>query len=212
MTEVPISIKAAAKIVEVSHVAVYRAIREGRLVESVAYDEKGQPKILASKIVQEWIANTDHNRMLGIGNNLVEKVEAGLIKVPNSTGQVAEPKKKRRGGPSWTKNLDKDDDDDEARKKVESEIGGLNYHKRVKADYDARMAQLEYEKIAGSLVSAEQVKAEAFKSGRQVREAILNLPERLSAQLAAEADPHRCFMLLTEELTRALEALATDAG
>lgn len=77
--------------------------------------------------------------------------------------------------------------------------------------YLAKVAKLVYEERIGKLVSAEKVKAEAFEAARMTRDAILNLPNRISHELASETDPSKIHNLLTIELTKALEELA-NAG
>lgn len=77
--------------------------------------------------------------------------------------------------------------------------------------YLAKVAKLVYEERIGKLVNAEKVKAEAFEAARMVRDAVLNIPNRISPELASETDPAKIHNILTIELTRALEELA-NAG
>lgn len=71
----------------------------------------------------------------------------------------------------------------------------------------AELARLEYELKAGQLVPIEDVKKEAFKMARVVRDGILNIPDRLAAELAAETNQFRVHTRLTEELRKVLEEL-----
>lgn len=71
----------------------------------------------------------------------------------------------------------------------------------------AELARLEYEQKAGSLVPVDDVKKEAFKLARIVRDSLLNIPDRLAAELAAETNQFRVHKRLTEELRKALEEL-----
>lgn len=81
---------------------------------------------------------------------------------------------------------------------------------RVKKDeYAAKLAQLEYEQKAAKLVRIEDVKVEAFTLARMVRDNILNIPDRISHELAAETDPHKIHILLTKSLNEALDQLAS---
>jgi len=74
--------------------------------------------------------------------------------------------------------------------------------------FNAKIAELNYQMRAGRLVDADEVTRAAFKTARAVREAMLNIPDRLASQLAGETDARRVHDLLTAELERALEALA----
>lgn len=76
-------------------------------------------------------------------------------------------------------------------------------HERFKA----RLAQLELEQREGKLVEAEVVRKEAFKAARQVRDALLNLPDRVAGELAAETNQFKVHQRLTQEIRRALEDL-----
>jgi hypothetical protein len=52
------------------------------------------------------------------------------------------------------------------------------------------------------------VQKEAFALGRSVREALANLADRLSHQLAGETDPARIHAVLTDEHRSALVELS----
>lgn len=107
------------------------------------------------------------------------------------------------GSLAHAKNKAKDDQPE-----VKTE-GGLTYaearaqHERFKS----RLAQLELEQREGKLVEADAVQREAFKAARQVRDALLNLPDRVAGVLAAETNQFKVHQLLTKEIRRALEDL-----
>lgn len=88
----------------------------------------------------------------------------------------------------------------------ESTDGSPNFNvSRAKREmYQAELARLEYEEKHGTLVNAEEIKKEAFRVARQVRDAILNIPDRISAELAAETDTFAVHKLLTNEIKKAL--------
>lgn len=79
---------------------------------------------------------------------------------------------------------------------------------KLQAQYKAALLKLEYEEKSGKLVQVEDVEKDAFDMARIVRDAILNIPDRISAELASEKDPHIVSQKLTEELTSALEDLS----
>lgn len=78
----------------------------------------------------------------------------------------------------------------------------------VREEYQGRIARLEYEERAGKLVSAQKVGLEAFQAARLTRDSILNLPNKIAHELAAETDPAKIHIKLTAALTEALEELA----
>jgi hypothetical protein len=149
--------------------AVRRAIKSGRLKDSVSRDEKGNPRIDPDIADEEWAANTSDNRGWNARENAKKTADTDM--------------------------------------KVS---GTLNQSRAIKEAYLARLAKLEFEERSGQLVRADDVKNEAFKSARVVRDSILNVPDRIAAQLAAETEPGAIHIILTEELRKALEGLQRE--
>ena len=79
---------------------------------------------------------------------------------------------------------------------------------RLQAQYKAALMKLEYEEKSGTLVKQEQVDIDFFNCARRARDAILNIPGRVSAELAIVTDIHVVSQKLTTELTAALEELS----
>lgn len=73
----------------------------------------------------------------------------------------------------------------------------------------ARKLRLENDLREGLLLDVDRVATEAFEFARVVREAVLNIPARISAELAAEPDAGRVYLRLDGALREALEATAT---
>ena len=76
--------------------------------------------------------------------------------------------------------------------------------------YMARLAKLEYDEKSGLLVRADAVKNEAFKVARTVRDNMLNIPDRIAAELANETNQFKVHQRLTQEIRRALEDMKID--
>lgn len=86
-------------------------------------------------------------------------------------------------------------------------IPDLNESRARREHYQAELAKLQVTQQRGELVPADEVKKEAFKMGRSVREALANLADRLSHQLAGETDPTVIHQVLTQEHRAALVEL-----
>jgi len=86
-------------------------------------------------------------------------------------------------------------------------IPDLNESRARREHYQAELAKLQVTQQRGELVPADDVKKEAFKMGRSVREALANLADRLSHQLAGETDPTVIHQVLTQEHRAALVEL-----
>jgi hypothetical protein len=97
------------------------------------------------------------------------------------------------------------------------QAGGGNSAEFTKArtvheHYRARLAKLAYDEKAGTLVSKAEVETAAFNQYRQFRDAMLGIPDRVSAMLAAEADAARVYDILATEIRRALNDYADSAS
>lgn len=87
-------------------------------------------------------------------------------------------------------------------------IPDLNESRARKEHYQAELAKLQVAQQRRELVPVDEVKKQAFQIGRSVREALANLADRLSHQLAGETDPTVIHQLLSDEHRDALEAMA----
>lgn len=80
--------------------------------------------------------------------------------------------------------------------------------KTLEAAYKARLAQLEYEKLSGQVVDADAVKKVAFRTARITRDAMLAIPDRLSAELAGITEPFAIHQKLMNEIRAAIEEVS----
>lgn len=87
-------------------------------------------------------------------------------------------------------------------------IPELNESRARREHYQAELSKLQVAQQRRELVPADEVKKEAFQVGRSIREALANLADRLSHQLAGETDPTVIHQLLSDEHRDALLALA----
>ena len=89
----------------------------------------------------------------------------------------------------------------------DDEIPDLNESRARREHYQAELAKLQVSQQRRELISADDVKKEAFALGRSIREALANLADRLSHQLAGETDPTVIHQLLSDEHRAALSEL-----
>lgn len=78
--------------------------------------------------------------------------------------------------------------------------------------YQARLAELEYRRRIGELVEAEEVRSNAFRTARQVRDALFGIPDRLAPVLAGERDQVRVHELLLNEIIAVCDNLSREIG
>ena len=158
-------------------------------------------------------------KKLGISKQRVVKgIESGLL--PTSVKINKKGKNKayeidlERGLKEWADNIDpakqrETDKQNDTRALNEGGAGASHYQraKAVKEHYGAQLARLQYEELAGKLVPAAQVKAEAFKTARNVRDTLMGLPERVSAELAHMSEPREIAIYLRAQIADALKDL-----
>jgi hypothetical protein len=171
-----VSLREFGRMRGVSGEAVRKAIASGRLVKSVVHDEKGRPKIDPAIAATEWAQSTH----------------------PTHGGKRAEAPAPEIEAPSTPPADDRGAGGGAAATFAQS--------RAIKEAYLARLAKLEYEEKSAVLVKADAVKKEAFRVARMVRDGLLNIPDRVSAELAADSDAFTIHRKLTLEIRKALEA------
>jgi phage terminase Nu1 subunit (DNA packaging protein) len=150
-----VSLRALSRTLGVSLAAVQKAIRAGRLRESVGRDGRGSFITSSALAQREWAA--------------------GAAK-PHNNGKSGD--------------------------------GTLVEAQRRVALERAAALELGNRRKRGELLDADTVLREQFEAARVLRDAILNIPERLSAELASENSPQRVHAQLSRELRRALDSVA----
>jgi hypothetical protein len=94
-------------------------------------------------------------------------------------------------------------------KKAEGEKESIAEAKLRKAIAEANIKEIEVAEKRKTLVDAREVELEAFRMARQLRDAILAIPDRVASILAAETDEHTVRQTLDTEFRNVLMALAT---
>ena len=92
--------------------------------------------------------------------------------------------------------------------KTDDEIPAYGESKAKREYFLAELAKLDVEEKKEQLVSVDEIKKSSFAKARAIREALTNLADRLSHQLAGEDDATVIHNLLSIEHREALENLA----
>jgi len=90
----------------------------------------------------------------------------------------------------------------------DDEIPDLNVSRARAEHYKAEISKLQLMESRKDVVPAALVKKEGFEVGRVIREALMNLADRLSNQIAGESDPRMIHKMITDEHRIALEELS----
>lgn len=90
--------------------------------------------------------------------------------------------------------------------------GGASYAtaRAVKEHFLAKLVKLQHDERVGALISRDAAYVERFNTARIVRDAVLNIADRVAAQLAAESDEKKVHEILSTELRNALHAIADN--
>jgi len=180
MTE-KLSIRAYAKRRGVSHTAVAKAIKSGRI--TIGADGKIDPALADA----QWSANTDETKPLNsVSGNPQHRRPTGAPPTPGA-GTDPEPRSEPMqavGGDDLPK------------------VKGTGYTqaRAVREGYEARLKKLEFEEKSGKLVNADEVRVAAFNAARKVRDAFFSIPDRIAPILAGTDDAKEVHRLLTEEI------------
>ena len=163
-----------------SHVAVINAIKGERLTPPAVRREGSRWIINAELADEQWATRTDPSDYGGQGGGAPRPIG---ITDPAPQSPAALPA--TRGGPS------------------------LAVSKQVKAAYEAKLTELEYKERSGEMGNLQDVRKEAARLARQVRDLLLIVPSRNAAKVAAMSDPEDIRALLQAEIESALRGLAS---
>ena len=165
-----------------SHVAVINAIKGERLTPPAVRRDGSRWIINAELADEQWATRTDpseYGGQVGGGSRLIG-IETPVQQQPATLPPPPSPK----GGPS------------------------LAVSKQVKAAYEAKLTELEYKERSGEMGNLQDVRKEAARLARQVRDLLLIVPSRNAAKVAAMSDPEDIRALLQQEIEGALKGMA----
>lgn len=167
------TVNAYAKKRGCTHVAVWKAIKTGRLVKSITKNPKGKIIIDEQMANAEWEVNSDASKVRGKQDNITGSFVEGV------TG-------KSEASPGF-------------KARQLSEV------------LKAKILELDYNERVGKLVEAEKVRDESYRIGRALRDVMLNIPDRVAAELGGMTDPALIHARLKEEIINGLESMKDHA-
>lgn len=184
-----ISFSDFARLKEVSAPAVTTACKS-RIKDAIV-ERNGKRMLDRDKALELWDRNTKRNGS--------ERVSAAA-KQRDSQGMQVDPGTAPRATGEQLKSL--------IMGLPEDQIPGLDVSRERKEHYNAEIARLQALKEREELVPTADVKRMASTLGRQIRDNILAIPNRVAPLLAAARDSAEVHRLLNEELRTALRVLS----
>lgn len=177
-----LSPRAFGEAVGVTRQAVQKAIRTGRLKAALSKDERtGHHLIELERGRSEWEAWADPSKR------------------PKGRKPPGRPSKASKGTPSMFETpVDRE-------RKVEQ----LSHARAsaIRVGLEAELKQLELDQLRGYLIDKREVQREAFRLGRELRDRLQAIPDRLSTRLAALDKPAQIHETLAAEIAQALQLL-----
>ena len=184
-----------ARIKGVSKPAVTGAIRN-RIADAVV-TRNGKRMLDRDKALELWDRNTTRNGSEKVSEEAKQRDRRPINQNPDlPPAVVVVPKANGDQLKSLIMGLPED------------QIPGLDVSRERKEHYNAEIARLQALKEREELVPTADVKRMASTLGRQIRDNILSIPNRVAPLLAAAQDSGEVHRLLSEELRTALRVLA----
>ena len=178
-----LSIRAYAQHRGVSHTAVAKAIKAGRI--QVEADGKIDPV----KADAQWARNTLPSQNLNAGaSKSAPKVATPTVSTLVSSREAQAPLETRATAPDYQTS------------------------RAIREAYAARLAKLEFEERTGKLISKAEVDVKFFQLARQLRDRLQQIPRKLAPEIVAlvvaDPDVRGVTDILDVAIREALEDLA----
>lgn len=187
--------------------AVKKAEDSGRIKAAVVRDAAGAFVGINWRLADQlWALNTDPAEAAKSGQNPSAPIQgAGYI----GAAQAAQSAAQSASGMGAVSPLLDAAAAAEAAPAVPASGDGHGYleARAKREEFQAKQAELNYLERVGSLTATAGVRREAIAVARQVRNAMLAIPDRV-APVLDPANPSRAHKLLTDEITKALRELS----
>ena len=167
-----------------SHGAVINAIKGERLTPPAVRREGSRWIINPELADEQWATRTDPSEYGGQAGGGSRPIGIETLVQQRPATSPPPPAAAAKGGPS------------------------LAVSKQIKAAYEAKLTELEYKERSREMGSLQDVRKEAARLARQVRDLLLIVPSRNAAKVAAMSDPEDIRALLQQEIELALKGMA----
>lgn len=206
-----ISVREAARRIGVSDTAVLKAIKAGRVLVHSRNPTNGRPMLAWPAVQHQWNANTDSAKRTHVGATGTSARREKYAPTPPEVVLPVVGEEAPEPTPAPYMPTQAAATMPAAEDQMPAAGKGPSYaqSRAVRELYAAKLLKLEHEERIGKLVPADQVKVDAFKTARTVRDGLLNIPDRVAHILAAETDPARVHHLLSNELRTVLSQLSS---
>ena len=190
----------------ISKVAVFYAIRDNRIS---TVPGPGKRRLIDSDLAdKQWEQNTNHENRRNVKEPfVVDQTNQQPFVSENITVTQKVETENIRASQVYDEPIIDEPPRISSAPKDDPSVPSYAKSRAVKEVYNARLTKLEFDIRTGKYVLADDVKKAGFKIARVVRDNLLNIPDRIAGQIAAETDQFKCHQILKEEITKSLEGL-----
>lgn len=179
--------------------AVTKAVTSGRIAQAATLDESGRIASIDAQLADQlWAQNTDPAEAAK-SKDLIGQQSGALDRMSSAGGDVSAARSETG------------DDTPQPAAGGNADQGEYLAARAKREGFQAKQAELDYLEAIGELVSKRDHRQVSARRYRALRDAFLNIPDRVAAPLAAERDPARIHAELTKEIKRVLHELSDDA-
>lgn len=224
MTEY-ISIREYARRKGCSDPAVLKAIKTGKIINGCVIDEKGNKKIIPDIADVEWLYHSDPSRAK-MGDRFTipaASQEPVKHKSPASKQVATQPPdsspvpKSKLKPPKVIKSSKKQEPVPHAESVpvipdrvplIPAKDETLAAARKAQEVFKAKIAEIDYKKKIGELVSKDDVYKSLFTFGQELRTQFQAIPDRVVDNMLAASSRNEAHIILYEAITKVLENLA----
>jgi hypothetical protein len=172
---------------------------------------RGVSQQYISKLIQQGKLHAEPNGKINPEKANAElDYSTGAYREPTPVRRESEPTKQEAAKPK--QNIPKINNNDV--KPADNTNKKPSYYEARAANeiIKAKIHKVEYDKLVGSLLPREEVEKVFFDTGREIRDHLLSITDRISPLIAAESDLHKCTQLLKTEIHSVLESMSNAFG
>lgn len=199
-----LNLKQYAKHRGVSPAAVRKAIQTERLKVSVLRNQStGEWEVDVAEADREWDVSTDPAMQRELTRRKGGAPPPGPMR-PEQRQLLLELE-------AEVKSLGEMDLSKEGLQSFPEDPALLNDFQKLRtlsAQYEARKAHIEVQRLSGALLPAAEVRRALFQVWQQARNALANIAPRIAGEVASESNPAACEQLIAKEVHSVLSGLA----
>ncbi len=202
-----LSLRKYASLKGCSEGNVRAAIKSGKIKQGVVREGDKVKGIDVDVADREWSSNYNTDRVRN--QSVFESVVSNKKVEPKKQEKTKIDKQNLKINSQQVSNASAENNEVKDQNNITSEMS-IADAKRAEAILKAKKLQIEIEEMQGRLIDADKVKKSLYEFGSQVRERLLMVPDLVVDRVMAARNRNEGHILLTVEITSALESLSKN--